>query len=165
MDNCPCTPGLFCLFRGKMMECITYKLGYKYQLKVDYTIQLDIKPWNQIDTEFISLSKTGSLTIKSGYAWDGPRGSTIHTLNIMRASLIHDALYQLLRNKRLDKKRFRRKIDKLLRTICRKDGMTAIRAWLAFQGVKQSAGPYVDPAKNKPLIKAPKCCQKKPVEN
>lgn len=148
-----------------MMECITYKLGYKYQLKEDYTIQLDIKPWNQIDTEFIKLSKTGSLTIKSGYAWDGPSGSTINTLNIMRGSLIHDALYQLMREKRLDKKRFRRKVDRLLRKICRKDGMTAIRAWLAYQSVKHSDKPCADPAKNKPLIMAPKYCQKKPVEN
>ena len=77
------------------MECIAYKAGYKYQLKAEYVVQIDIKPAALIDIEYLALTPTGALTIRKGYAWDGPSGPTIDTLNFMRGSLVHDALYQL----------------------------------------------------------------------
>lgn len=78
------------------MGCILYKEGYKYQLAEEYTISIPIKPDSNIISDYIDLNNDGELVIKKGYAWDGPSGPTIDSLNFMRGSLVHDALYQLI---------------------------------------------------------------------
>ncbi len=78
---------------------IKYRSGYKYQLAEEYQVKVSVTPKNNVKTDFIELSTEGMLVIKRGYAWDGPSGPTIDTPNFMRGSLVHDALYQLLRNK------------------------------------------------------------------
>jgi len=45
----------------------------------------------------LKADSDGGLLIKAGYSWDGPSGSAIDTKNFMQGSLVHDALYQLLR--------------------------------------------------------------------
>ena len=141
------------------MECISYKGGYKYQLKEDHVTGISIKPDAPITTEYIVLSIEGRLTVKNGYAWDGPSGPTFDTLNFMRGSLVHDALYQLMREGHLDADRYRDVADRLLQTMCQEDGMTALRAWWVYQGVRLGGGPSADPASNKPIKRAPKACQ------
>ncbi|MGH7536144.1 MAG: DUF1353 domain-containing protein, partial [Gemmatimonadales bacterium] len=78
---------------------IQYRTGYKYQLAADYTVLLAFGPAENIKTEYIcfvrSLQGRGYLTVKEGYAWDGPSGPTVDTKDFMRGSLVHDALYQL----------------------------------------------------------------------
>ena len=138
------------------MECITYRAGYKYQLKADYVVDITITPAEPIDTDYIALTQEGSLTIKKGYAWDGPSGPTIDTLNFMRGALVHDALYQLMRERHLDKDKDRPAADKLLRTLCRQDGMSWIRAWWVYHAVRLFGDPSADPAHKKPVITAPK---------
>ena len=100
------------------MSCIAYNDGYKYQLKRDYSQQIDIKPSSHVDMDFIILTMTRFLIIKKGYAWDGPSGPTIDTPNFMRGSLVHDALYQLMREGQLDKDRHRDAADRQLQKIC-----------------------------------------------
>jgi len=141
------------------MKCITYKAGYKYQLKEDYIDTIDIKPGEAIDTEYIALGLDGTLTIRDGYAWDGPSGPTIDTLNFMRGSLVHDALYQLMRERHLDREMYREAADRLLQNICREDGMSELRAWWVYHGVRLGGDPAADPAHDKPLIRAPISCQ------
>jgi hypothetical protein len=140
------------------MKCIAYKGGYKYQLKEEYTVTIDIKPTTPIDTEYIKLGSEGKLIISKGYAWDGPSGPTIDTLSFMRGSLIHDALYQLMREGYLDHNEFREAADRTLQKICREDGMWSLRAWWVYQGVRLFADPAADPAENKPLTRAPQSC-------
>jgi hypothetical protein len=141
------------------MGCITYKGGYKYQLKQSYSIAIPVKPEAAIVTEFITLTADGMLFIKSGYAWDGPSGPTIDTLNFMRGSLVHDALYQLMRERHLDAATYRAKADRLLQEHCKEDGMSSIRAWWVYQGVRLGGGPAVEPDLERQLTKAPKGCQ------
>jgi hypothetical protein len=143
----------------KAMECISYKKGYKYQLTADYITDINIKPSEDIDTEYIALTTEGELTIKKGYAWDGPSGPTIDTLNFMRGSLVHDALYQLMRERYLVNDMHRDSVDRLLQEMCKEDGMSSIRAWWVYQGVRFGGGPAADPANRKPVTKAPKSCQ------
>lgn len=141
------------------MKCIAYKKDYKYQLKENYLTDIPIKPGINIITDYIDLTVNGNLIVKKGYAWDGPSGPTIDTLNFMRGSLVHDALYQLMREEKIDNKKFRNPADKLLQQMCRDDGMTAIRAWLVYIGVRYGGGPAADPANKKPIVMAPKTCR------
>lgn len=140
------------------MECIAYKAGYKYQLKEKYVAEIPIKPEVSIDTEYLTLTLDGILTVKEGYAWDGPSGPTIDTLNFMRGSLVHDALYQLMRERHLDHDKYREMADRLLQTICKEDGMSTLRAWWVYQGVRLGGGPAADPASDKPITRAGRGC-------
>ncbi len=140
------------------MKCISYKKGYKYQLTESYIAYIPIQPPQDVITEYIVLYKTGKIWIRKGYAWDGPSGPTIDTLNFMRGSLVHDALYQLMRGEYLDKNQYRKAADQLLQKICIEDGMTTLRAWWVYQGVRIGGDPAADPANKKPVIKAPRVC-------
>ena len=115
---------------------IRYKSGYKYQLVEEYRTSVIVSPARNIASEYIELNTSGTLTIMNGYAWDGPSGWTIDSNNFMRGSLVHDALYQLMRQGRLDPEEDRKTADQELRRICREDGMSAIRAWWVYQGVR-----------------------------
>ena len=124
--------------------------NYKYQLVSDYAISIEIKPRDNVRTRFIDLDAQGLLTIKNGYAWDGPSGLGIDTRSFMRASLVHDALYQLMRAEYLDHNIHQRPADDFLRTICLEDGMGKLRAWFNWMVLrlygKMSARPVPEPA-------------------
>jgi hypothetical protein len=134
---------------------ITYRSGYKYQLAEDYRVRVSVVPVQDIDTEFIKLDTRGMLSIKRGYAWDGPSGPTFDTKNFMRGSLVHDALYQLMRNRDLSKVRWREEADLELKRLCLEDGMSGIRAAWVHRGVRLGGGPAADPASTKEISRAP----------
>ena len=135
-----------------MQACYRKLHRYKYQLKEDYEIQIDIKPAEDINFEYLSLSSEGLLTIKKHYAWDGPSGPTIDTKNFMRGSLVHDALYQLMRLGALDHNVHRKRADEILREICLEDGMWRIRAWWVHFAVRTFARRSTKPVKNNRVI-------------
>ena len=124
-----------------MERKIYYKEGYKYQLVKDYAVQTQVFGL-QVDSAFITLYPTGILIIRKGYCWDGASGPTIDTKNSMRGSLVHDALYQLLREGKLvahiedpkekhtEHERIRQIADDALADICKEDGMANVRAEL-----------------------------------
>ncbi len=141
------------------MKCIAYKDGYKYQLKQPYTVRISIVPPATINAKYISLETTGDLTIREGYAWDGPSGPTIDTPSFMRGSLVHDALYQLMREGHLDRNTYRQTADRILRDICKEDGMWSIRTWWVYQCVRLFADAAADPAGKHSVTYAPKGCQ------
>jgi hypothetical protein len=100
---------------------IKYRSGYKYQLaegkifKVGYRNQ----PIDDRTDSFLNLDAQGNLTIYKGYAWDGASGIPDTRWNIT-ASLVHDALYQLLRNGALKNREI---ADKEYRAQCIRAGM------------------------------------------
>jgi len=143
-----------------MTHCIVYKGGYKYQLKQDYSVKIEVIPPVPVGNDYIALDAAGNLSLKSGYAWDGPSGPTIDTKNFMRGSLVHDALYQLMRENRLDHLTYREPADRTLQAICKEDGMSSLRAWGVYHGVRLFADPAADPAIKHPLSHAPEDCQK-----
>lgn len=122
------------------------KLGrYKYQLESNYTVPileewgraLSETPWRfGISIEGFVYLREGSLTIISGYSWDGTSGlpelfdNRIEALR--RGSLVHDALYQLMREKHLDYRNDREMADKLMQQICLEDGLHPALAWLIY---------------------------------
>ena len=139
------------------MKCIKYKKGYKYQLNSEYDSYIPVRPDTDILTEYIRLFKNGRLIIDRGYAWDGPSGPTIDTKNFMRGSLVHDALYQLIRMELLPQDK-RSHADDLLQKMCKEDGMSSIRAWWVRLGVGLGGAAAADPKNLKEVYSAPKEC-------
>jgi len=135
---------------------ILYREGYKYQLNQEYVVQLDnVRPkaGANADTPLITLSPTGLLTIRYGYAWDGASGPTRDTKSSMRGSLVHDALYQLGRMKVLDDDQ-RSEADEVFWRICRTDGMWRARAFIWWRAVVRFAkGSFF--ADDRPVRSAP----------
>lgn len=134
---------------------IRYRSGYKYQLVEEYRVTVATLPETDVATDYIDLSVDGELTIKKGYAWDGPSGPTIDSSNFMRGSLVHDALYQLIRHDYLNRS-WKDTADRELQRMCREDGMSAIRAWWVYRGVKWFGKPAVMPESRKPILEAPR---------
>jgi hypothetical protein len=118
---------------------IKYRKGYKYQLHRDTKQQTNIFPINDIDTTFIKLEEHGLLTVKTGYAWDGASGPTIDTKSAMRGSLIHDALYQLMREQLISSFNNRKRADQIFMDILREDGMGKFRSWMWYNAVRIGA--------------------------
>lgn len=118
--------------------------GYKYQLAQSYSCDLP-EAFNGIDcdTPYIIIVNN-RLLIKQNYAWDGPSGPTFDTKNFIRGSLVHDALYQMIRAGKLIKV-FRVDADQLLRKICRDDGMNRFRAWYVYSAVRLFAAGAIKP--------------------
>jgi hypothetical protein len=116
---------------------------------------ITIKPKKGIKTAFITLDTKGKLTIKEGYAWDGPSGPVVDTKENMRASLVHDALYQLMRQKKLSVKAYKDKADKIFKNICIADGIPKKIASAYYLGLKLGGKPATDPKNKKKIHRAP----------
>lgn len=135
-----------------MKICYRKLHKYKYQLLEPYTIKTNLKPEKEIREEvarYLTLSPDGVLSIGEHYAWDGPSGPTIDTKDFMRGSLVHDALYQLMREKVLSDEKHRKRADEILREICRQDGMCSLRAWYVYQALRIFAGSCARPREEK----------------
>ena len=138
-----------------------YRAGYKYQLAVKERFDdTGIKPPCILQTRWLRLHPTGLLEIKSGYCWDGASGPAIDTgytgllANSMRASLAHDALYQLMRLDLLDRI-WREESDLLLNRILEEDGMWFPRRWYWLKGLRLFAAGAAKPGTAKPILWAP----------
>ena len=121
---------------------IKYKGGYKYQLTKPYSFYLKKPIPNEVDHEYFAIQANGFMGIKSSYAWDGASGPAIDTKNFMRGSLIHDALYQAIREGKLPQS-FKQTADEILKDICIEDGMSKIRATWVYYGVRMGGGPAI----------------------
>ena len=132
---------------------IKYKSGYKYQLVSDFSINIDIV-WYNVSTDYITLNNTGRLIILKGYAWDGPSGPTYDSKNSLRASLVHDSLYQCMRLGLLPSET-RVYADEELNKILKEDGMWGIRRWYWMRGVRWFAGSAAREGNIKPTYTAP----------
>jgi len=112
-------------------------------------------PQSDIQTDYIDLGADGRLVIRKGYAWDGPSGLTIDTSTFMRGSLVHDALYQLIRHGFISNDEWREQADKEMRRICREDGMFRIRAWWVYWAVRWCGGKAASKESQKEVKIAP----------
>ena len=121
---------------------------YKYQLTQAYAIDVGIKGY-AIDTPYLKLDRQGNLTIQKSYAWDGPSGPTLDTLNFMRGSLVHDALYQLIRLQKLPYM-YKAYADLLLKKHCLEDGMSKFRSGYVYLAVKLFGGAAAKPGSEQP---------------
>ena len=134
------------------MNTVCYRKlkNYKYQLVKPYHLKIGIAGFN-IDTRFVKLNPAGELEIANLYAWDGPSGPTIDTADFMRGSLVHDALYQLIRLEQIPYG-YKAYADLLLKKICLEDGMSNFRASYVYQAVRLFGGASARPGSQKPDV-------------
>lgn len=141
-----------------MLNRICYRRlhKYKYQLMEPYRYQTELADLGHRATkdDWVVLRNDGWLELRKGYAWDGPSGPSFDTPDFMRGSLIHDALYQLIRE-RLLKMDQREYADQLLRKICRRDGMSRIRASWVYWAVRGFGKKAAQPQPSQPYLYAP----------
>ena len=107
---------------------------WKYRTKYDSKCKTRIAGLS-IKQSYVVIDAKGNLTVKQGYAWDGPSGPTFDTVTFMRGSLFHDALYQLMRSGALSLNH-RKTADQLLKEHCVADGMWKVRAWWVYYAVR-----------------------------
>ena len=122
---------------------------YKYQLMRPYVHDIDVSGF-EVDTDYLRLEADGTLEIKNTYAWDGPSGPARHTLNFMRGSLVHDAMYQLIRMEVVPLP-YRDHADRLLQRICREDGMSPFRAGYVYLAVRWFGHSSATPGTQEPV--------------
>ena len=129
-------------------KSLYYSEGYKYQVKKDYHIKLDIVPYTPINLPFVHMQMDGTTTIYAGYAWNGASGPTWDTLSSMIASLVHDLIYQLIRLGLIDVK-YKEYGDQVLHDLCTEDGMCSWRAdywrWAVLEFGTSSCRPSAEP--------------------
>lgn len=120
----------------------TFKDGFKYQLVESYTCATPLRFAADIDTPYVRLDRDGTLTCARGYAWDGASGPTFDTENTITPSLVHDALYQLIREGLLPDT-YRDIADQLFYDNLRARGMAWLRAKAYYVGVRFGGGAAV----------------------
>ena len=135
---------------------ILYRSDYKYQLADSYGTTIPIAPKENIETDFIDLDIKGYLLVKEGYAWDGPSGPVKDTEENMRASLVHDALYQLMRNEELSSRTHRKAADQLFKDLCKADGVSNRWASIYYKALRKCGKRPASPQNKKKVHRAPK---------
>lgn len=136
---------------------IYYQEGnFKYQVVRNCTAFIGIIPINgAIKTPFIDLSDNGYMTLKAGFAYDGPSGPTIDTPSSMRGAGFHDGTYRLIRLGLLPES-CRAQADENLRRMCLEDGMNEIRAEVWKEMVEHFAAAAAEPGTENPILVAPR---------
>jgi hypothetical protein len=112
----------------------TFGAAAKYRTLRGFEFGTPFRPDRPLEGKLgqVGLDEGGRLRIARAYTWDGASGPTFDTPATMRASLVHDALYQLMRERNLDASVSRAPADELLREIMLVDGARPCRAeaWL-----------------------------------
>jgi len=122
---------------SRRLECtMRYKSGYRYKLDEAHTQVLPVIVDNamQIDT-WVSIVED-RLVINRGYAWDGASTGLPWTpKKWIRPSLVHDALYQLIRESKLPMER-REDADMIFYQLLRENQVSVLLAFPAYLAVR-----------------------------
>lgn len=107
----------------------------KYQLAQDFEIHTPITG-EAIDDQFFTLYRDGFLRVRKGFAWDGASGPTLDTKNSMSASLVHDVLCIMMRDRRLSYARWQDITNLFFEEMCIRAGMWRWRSRLWYLAVE-----------------------------
>ena len=128
---------------------------YLFELAQPFELQTAIRPGEAVlGNAFVTLAPEGVLRISAGYAWDGASGPIKQTPDVIRGSLVHDSLYQLMRDCGLPST-WRAAADDLLRELCIADGMPRWQAALVHAAVDRFGARYARPPKQRQVLVAP----------
>ena len=106
--------------------------SFRFQVAEDTELEL-VNEVPHIVFDWFSVNDK-KIQIKKGYAWDGASGPTIDTKDTIKASLVHDCLYQAMRLGLIDESN-RKVADKELRDQMIKAGCWKIRARIWYIAV------------------------------
>lgn len=126
----------------KRAEYVDIDGPMKYRLTDDLVLKSRIKGF-AVQSGRITLATDGTLTMLKGFEYDGASGPTFDTENSMTASAGHDALYRLITENLLSKKK-RKPADKDLKRWLRLDGMSFLRRRAWYRAVRAFGGDYID---------------------
>lgn len=132
---------------------VHYRSGYAFQLAKPFMCSTPVRE-ACAGNHFVGMAADGTLTIAAGYAWDGASGPIAQGPDIVRGSLVHDALYQLMRECGLNA-RWREAADDLLRAMFIADGMHPVMATIAHTAVRAFGAMFVNPIHARPVLIAP----------
>ena len=133
-----------------------YRKGYNNQVYDEpevFKLRF-IRPDNDIQTSFCTLTKGGILTVHQFYAWDGASGPTYDSRNVVRGSCGHDCLYECIRRGLLPFTTWKL-ADKELNHWLKEDGVSAFRRWYWMKGLAFSAGAAARPENERKIYTAP----------
>lgn len=133
-------------------DVIQYRRGYKGSLWETYRVQTSIVGFS-VTHRLFTLTPDGWLTVFEDYPWDFASGPTWDTPSSIRGSLVHDALYEMMRLGLLPQSVFH-KVNAEFRKILLEDGMYQWRANLWFSGVEKFGNPNCA-VKAEPILFAP----------
>ena len=108
--------------------------SYKYQTLEPYNLHLPQEFSGQMANLSHIILVNNLLHIKAGYCWDGASWA-VDTDTFMKGSLIHDNLYQLMRQGEI-RRSLRIEADKVMRDTCLGAGMSKFRADYVYKGVR-----------------------------
>ena len=114
--------------------------GYKWKLYEDAVVSLPSSPnvcpqkWGTSKYGLVQVKEL-TLYIKAGYTWNGAN-VIWDTKTVVQGSLVHDALYDLIRDNCLGEP-YQALADQLFREICVGDRMIKMRAWWIFKAVRK----------------------------
>ncbi len=127
---------------------------YKYRLTDDYRHML----WyfDPADSATITDNQgrtwatldAGMLHIRRYYAWDGPSGPAVDTMNLSAPSLVHDCLIQMVAAGLLPRRPWKEYADKEYHVLSRAMGVNRFRAWLQYLAIRyigKARYPYLPP--------------------
>lgn len=122
---------------------------YKYQL-IGGPVTVRIYHYiPNVDIYWVKV-EDGYVTVKDLYCWDGA-SCAIDTRSFMIASLVHDALYQLIRLQYIDVA-YRAAADKILKDLCLLYGMPGWRASYVYRAVRIFGGKHCNIGKEQDKI-------------
>jgi len=131
--------------------------AYKYKLESKEEFKIVLPDCGVIDG-YLNL-QDNTISIAKGYAWDGssvPFKKTLQVLSLgfydpdkycKQASLVHDALCQLMREGQLHRK-YKQYIDEVYRGMCKAYGMPKGQANNRCKALRKHGDPYILPEKN-----------------
>jgi len=123
---------------------IAFHRIYKYQIDEDKSFSTLVLGYDvEVPGGWVKLSKDGTISFRKGYSYDGPSGPTKDTPNSMAPSLVHDGLYQLIKEGLLPTKRNRKLSDKTFLKMLKDNGMSRFRRTLWYLGVRDAGWLFV----------------------
>ncbi len=152
---------------------IAYRKGYKYQLANAVSVQTALRPEHHAEIPravisrreqgrvvavayseaWVTLATNGMLYIAAGYAWDGATGA-LDFKRVRPATLVHDALYQLMSYGALPNTPMNKlAADLEFKRIMREDRFKLRHSY--YGGMRVGSRLLGLPSKPKPIIEAP----------
>ena len=105
---------------------------WRYTLNRSFTLYHSSLVGLEFNIPYVQVFPVGRLVVKEGYSWDGAT-LTLNTHDLIVPSLVHDALYQCLREG-LDQS-YKAVADKIFYQLLLENKVNKILSWIMYKAV------------------------------